>query len=274
MIRLSAFADEISADPSEQLDCLRDNGIRHVEFRSILGTNVMDLSDAQHSNFRDILRSRGFGLSAIGSPIGKVPIGDPFAPHVERFRAAMDLAKFYETPNVRIFSFYLPPGDDPSIHRREVVSRLSQMARMAEESGVTLFLENERGIYGDTALRVLDLLESVNSPTLVSAFDPANFLDVGQDVDEAWSLLRSRVRHFHVKDFDPITKTHVPAGQGAGQIPKLIADAVARGYEGFCTLEPHLIVAAQSHGFTGPERFGEAAVALKGELDRLGVVYS
>ncbi len=274
MIHLSAFADEVSADPAEQLDCLRDNGVRHVEFRSIFGTNVMDLSDSQHADFRGLLRSRGFGLSAIGSPIGKVPIGEPFGPHVDRFHRAMVLAEFYGTPNIRIFSFYLPAGDDPSRSRSEVISRLSQMAEMAEERGRTLFLENERGIYGDTAARVLDVLEAVDSPSLVSAFDPANFLDVGQDVDEAWSMLRSRVRHFHVKDFDLKTRTHVPAGQGDGKIPKLIADAVVHGYDGFCTLEPHLIVAAQSHGFTGPERFGEAASVLKGELDRVGVAYS
>ena len=64
MIRLSAFADEISPDPSEQLDCLAANGVGHVEFRSIFGTNVMDLSDSQHEAFRALLQTRGFGLSA------------------------------------------------------------------------------------------------------------------------------------------------------------------------------------------------------------------
>jgi hypothetical protein len=43
----------------------------------------------------------------------------------------------------------------------------------------------------------------------------------------------------------------------------LIADAVARGYDGYCVLEPHLVVAELSFGFTGPERFGDAANALK-----------
>ena len=274
MIRLSAFADEISADPVDQLDVLDRNGIAHVEFRSIHGANVMDLDEARHREFRDLLRSRGFALSAIGSPIGKVAIGDPFGPHLDRFRLAMDLAEFHATPNVRVFSFYLPEGNAPSHHRDEVVSRMTEMTRMAEGRGLTLFLENERGIFGDTAARVLDLLEAVDSPSLVSAFDPANFLDVGQDVGEAWSTLKARVKHFHVKDFDPETKAHVPAGRGAGRIAELVADAVSRGYDGFCTLEPHLIVAARSHGFTGPERFGEAAEALKSELDRVGVRYA
>lgn len=274
MIHLSAFADEISADPVEQLDCLEANAIRHVEFRSIFGTNVLDLSMDQHSEFRDLLRARGFGLSAIASPIGKIPIGESFAPHLARLGHAMDLAEFYGTENVRIFSYYLPEDDDPAIHRDEVLRRMGEKAALARSRGLRLLLENERGIYGDTAARVLDVLDSVDSPSLVLAFDPANFVEVGQAIDEAWALLKPRVAHFHVKDFDLATRRCVPAGLGAGQIPHLIADAVASGYRGFCTLEPHLLVAAQSHGFTGPVRFGEAASALKMELAKRGVEFS
>src|SRR4051812_29050554 len=112
MIRLSAFADEIAADPVEQLDVLARHGIGHVEFRSIHGTNVLDLGDIPHEEFRALLRDRGVGLSAIGSPIGKVPIPDPFEPHLGRFERALSLSEFYETPRLRIFSYYIPEGDD------------------------------------------------------------------------------------------------------------------------------------------------------------------
>jgi len=274
MIRLSAFADEISQDPVEQIGVLSEHGIRHIEFRAIHGTNVLDLGEAQHEEFRALLDSRGFGLSALGSPIGKIKVVDPFDPHLERFARALDLADFYRTPRIRIFSFYIPAGDDPATHRDEVMTRMGELARRANDRGVTLLLENQKGIYGDTAARVLDLLETVNSPALSHAFDPANYLEVGQGVDEAWTMLRPRVTHFHVKDYDVKTHKNVPAGKGDGQIPRLIADAVANGYEGFCVLEPHLVIAEQSYGFTGPERFGDAARALKGALDEKGIAYA
>ena len=121
MIRLSAFADEISQNPIEQVDVLAAHGIKHIEFRAIHGTNVLDLSTTSIVEFRDLLRSRGFGLSAIGSPIGKIRINEPFDEHLERFDRAMDLADFYQAPRIRVFSFYMPPGDDPSIHRAEVM---------------------------------------------------------------------------------------------------------------------------------------------------------
>jgi sugar phosphate isomerase/epimerase len=274
MIRLSAFADEISQSPTEQLAVLAEHSIRYIEFRMIHGTNVLDLSDSQHAEFRDLLQERRVGLSAIGSPIGKIRITETFEPHLQRFELAMQLANFYQVPRIRIFSFYIPQGDDPGAHRAEVLRRLSELTRRASERGITLFLENEKGIYGDTAARVLDVLVEVDSPFLVHAFDPANYVEVGQPIDEAWDRLRSFVKHFHVKDYDSKTERNVPAGMGEGQIPKLLSDAASHGYDGFCVLEPHLVIAEESFGFTGPERFGDAVSALKAILDQANIAYS
>lgn len=266
MVILSAFADEISADPEEQLNVLESHGIKHIEFRSIHGTNVLDLSPRQHEEFRDLLKSRGFALSAIGSPIGKIPISDPFGPHLERFRHAIDLAKFHGTTRIRVFSYYIARDDDPNRHREEVLRRMRAMAELAETHEVDLVLENERYIYGDTAARVLDILRTVDSPRLSHAFDPANYAEIRQPIDEAWQMLRDRTTHFHVKDYDPLTGKNVPTGAGVGKIPELIADAVTHGYRGFCVLEPHLLISELTHGFTGPERFGDAATALQDAL--------
>jgi len=274
MIRLSAFADEISSNPVEQLDVLSVHGIKYIEFRAIHGTNVLDLSESQHAEFRDLLRSRDFHLSAIGSPIGKIRINESFDEHLLRFERAMDLADFYQTPRIRVFSFYIPPGDDPASHRAAVLSRMADLAGRAATRGISLFLENEKGIYGDTAARVADVIETVDSPFLAHAFDPANYVEIGQPVDEAWARLRPYVKHFHVKDFDPKTHRNVPAGAGDGQIPSLLQDAVASGYDGFCVLEPHLVVAELSFGFTGPERFADAADALKKILQEASIAYA
>jgi sugar phosphate isomerase/epimerase len=274
MIRLSAFADEISQDPVEQLDVLSKHGIKHIEFRAIHGTNVLELNRTQHGEFRDLLRSRGFHLSAIGSPIGKIRITEPFDEHLVRFARALDLADYYQTPRIRIFSFYIPPGDDPGSHRAEVMSRMAEMTARAAARGIHLYLENEKGIYGDSAARVADVIETIDSPFLTHAFDPANYVEVGQPIDEAWGRLRSYVKHFHVKDFDAKTLRNVPAGAGEGEIPRLIGDAVKSGYDGFCVLEPHLVIAELSFGFTGPERFADASDALKRILEDQSIEYA
>ena len=38
---------------------------------------------------------------------------------------------------------------------------MAELTRRAASRGITLILENEKGIYGDTAKRVADILESV-----------------------------------------------------------------------------------------------------------------
>src|SRR5579864_8185228 len=97
MFTLSAFADEISPDPQQQIDVLKQCGVRHIELRSILQTNVLDLTDAQVNDLKALLDKNGFKLSAIGSPIGKIKVNEPFEPHLKRFRRAIELCKVFGT---------------------------------------------------------------------------------------------------------------------------------------------------------------------------------
>ena len=137
-----------------------------------------------------------------------------------------------------MFSFYIPEGAKPEGCRNEVIEKLAQMAETAEGSGVALCHENEKGIYGDNAGRCADILDAV--PALRCVFDPANFIQCGQDVPEAWKLLGSRVYYMHIKDA-MADGTVVPAGEGIGYLPEILADYKARGGE-TVTVEPHLRV--------------------------------
>ena len=82
---------------------------------------------------------------------------------------------------------YLPEGVPPENCRNEVMDRLARMAEAADGSGIALCHENEKGIYGDLAVRCADLLDSV--PSLRCVFDPANFIQCGQDIQEAWKKI-------------------------------------------------------------------------------------
>src|SRR5437868_4865431 len=149
MFYLSAFADEISADPQQQIDVLKQCGVRHIELRSILQTNVLDLTDAQVEDLKALLDMNGFKLSAIGSPIGKIKINEPFESHLQRFRRAIELCKVFGTRNIRLFSYYLPEGGDWKQWRDEVFRRMTEKIKLAEQADVRLLHENEHKIYGD-----------------------------------------------------------------------------------------------------------------------------
>jgi 3-dehydroshikimate dehydratase len=178
MFTLSAFADEIDPSPETQIEVLQSCGVRHIELRSIHKTNVLALTDLQVNEFKSLLDRNGFKLSAIGAPIGKIRIDEPFEPHLQRFQRAIDLCKIFGTPNIRIFSYYPPEGateaDWPK-WRGEVLARMSEKARRAEMAGVRLLHENEHRIYGDSPERIADLFAHVQSPALRAAYDPANF---------------------------------------------------------------------------------------------------
>ncbi|MCC6417657.1 MAG: sugar phosphate isomerase/epimerase [Gemmataceae bacterium] len=277
MFVLSAFADEIDPDPQKQIDVLKPCGIRHIELRSILKTNVLDLTDLQVQELKSLLDREGFALSAIGSPIGKIRIDQPFAPHLERFRRALDLCRVFGTPNMRIFSYYRTDEGAWDDWRREVLDRMWEKCQLAARASVCLLHENEHRIYGDDPERVKDLMETVteqlDGPTLVAVYDPANYVFCGYDPWRAWQLTKGWTRHFHIKDWVKGEEHGRVAGEGEGRIPEVMAEAVRMNYDGFATLEPHLIGGGPTGGVTGPELFPRAAEAFKRILDQVGAQY-
>jgi sugar phosphate isomerase/epimerase len=273
MFTLSAFADEIGPDPQEQVDVLTRCGVRHVELRSILKTNVLDLTDLQVRELKSLLDRHGFRLSAIGSPIGKVKIDQPFEPHLQRFRRALELCKIFDTPNVRTFSYYLPEGGRWEDWRGEVVARTEQKVRVAESAGVRLLHENEHAIYGDSPERVADLLRTLNNSHFRAVYDAANYVFCGYDPWQGWQVTKPFTDHFHIKDWIRGQQHGCLAGTGQGRIPEVIAD-IATTYDGFATLEPHLLGGGPTGGVTGPQLFPQAVAAFKSILDAAGAPYA
>ncbi|MCS7270080.1 MAG: sugar phosphate isomerase/epimerase [Gemmataceae bacterium] len=281
MFILSAFADEISPDPREQIAVLQKCRIRFIEFRSVYNTNCLALNDAQVREFKKMLDDAGIGVSAIGSPIGKVPIDASFEEHMRRFERALELCSLLGTRNIRIFSFY-PPGNDPQFdpthwpqHRQEVVHRLTVITQRAAQAGVTLFHENEHRIYGDSPQRVVDLLRTVNHSALRAAYDAANYAYCGYDPVEAWEMTKEYTAHFHIKDWKKggHAAGHaygLLAGYGDGNIAHSIRDAVQRNYHGFAVLEPHLRGGGPTGGVTGPDLFPCAVEAFRSILRDCG----
>src|SRR5919205_2319088 len=162
MWTLTGFADEISPELDEQLDTLAEESIRFLELRSVWDKNVLDLTDDEVEKVGAAMSERGVGISSIGSPVGKVPIAEDFAPHLERFRRVLHVAKVLEAPYVRIFSFFMPEGEDPAGYRDEVLERMGTLAKEAAAAELVLVHENEKEIYGDIPSRCLDILTQVD----------------------------------------------------------------------------------------------------------------
>ena len=237
-MKIYAFSDEASSDLNGQITAMKRNGLDGTEIRGVDGRNITAFTPKEAAEVLRRLRDSGLSVWSVGSPVGKIPLDGDFSAHLDMFRRTLDIASALECANLRMFSFYLPENTRPEDCRNEVVSRLAQMAEISEGSGVSLCHENEKGIYGDTAARCAAILDAV--PALRCVFDPANFIQCGQDVSEAWRLLGRRVYYMHIKDALP-DGTVVPAGKGAGHLAEILRDYVSRGGNAV-TVEPHLRV--------------------------------
>jgi sugar phosphate isomerase/epimerase len=269
MVKLSGFADEISQDLGEQMDTLASLGVRYFEFRGVWEKNVLDLDQDELARVKAEIDRRGIGVSALGSPLGKAPIDADFHDYKKLVQHAIDVANMMETRYIRMFSFYC---NDLDRDRDEVMRRIQAMVDMAAAGGVTMLHENEKGIYGEQPERCEDLHKTIAGDSFRATFDPANFVQAGvKPFDDAYPLLKPYIGYFHIKDAIMGQGKVVPAGQGDGQVPELMAAAKGAGYDGFLSLEPHLKVAGHSTGYTGPELFATAVNALRDILDKLAI---
>jgi sugar phosphate isomerase/epimerase len=269
---LSGFADEISADPDEQLATLAAESISHLELRSAWSTNVADFDRDQLARFRHALDRAGVAVSAIGSPIGKIEVGAPLAPELERLRRVAAIAGELGTRLVRVFSFFVPAAEPPGRYRLRVIDRMAALTEIAQEHGLVLAHENEKGIYGDRPERCADLIATIGSPALRATFDAANFVQCGvRPQTEAYGLLRPYLTYLQVKDAVAATGVVVPAGEGDGQVRETLEALRSSQFEGYVSLEPHLAEAGRFGGFSGPAEFRRAAQALKALLAELSI---
>ena len=277
---LTGFGDEIADALDTQMKVMGGLDIRYIETRGIDGKNIAAYTAKEAKEVIARMKDKGFGVSALGSPFGKIGIKDDFDAHLENFKRSIEVAHAMETRYIRMFSFYMPENEDPAIYRDEVMARLAKFVEVNKGSGIQLLHENEKAIYGDTPERCLDILKTFEGDILCT-YDPSNFVQCGVDNKHAFALLGDRVHYMHIKDsvyvnnsevvdhgFENVSDAHRPAGQGDGCVEWVLRQLAERNFEGFASIEPHL---SNNHNIpgTGADKFTVAANALKGLIAKV-----
>ena len=239
--KISGFADEIAESVDTQFEVLNKLNIGFFEPRGIDGKNISTLNDGEITLLKEKMTKAGIQISSIGSPIGKMKLEDDFDEHFAKFQRVVEIAKLLDTKYIRMFSFYHNGGDVwTEEERRTVLARLRQMIDYAKEQDVVLLHENEKDIYGDTADRCADLMKELACDHFKAVFDPANFVQCGQDTKYAYSILKDHITYMHIKDALLESGRVVPAGLGDGNVAYILEELFKNGYDGFLSLEPHL----------------------------------
>ena len=252
-MKIYAFADEASPFIDEQIKAMKKNGLNGLEIRNVDGVNIAEISDSKAREVRKKLDAAELCVWTIGSPIGKIDIEkDDFTLHTEKFKRTLELADILGAENIRLFSFFTP-SENRDEYKERATERLSLFCEIARDSGITLCHENEKGIYGDTPERCLELHKAL--PEIKAIFDPANYVQCGVDTLKAWGIIKPYVKYLHIKDALADGNV-VPAGKGDGNIKYILDDFRRLGGDSV-TVEPHLTV---FDGLAALEKEGDASV--------------
>jgi sugar phosphate isomerase/epimerase len=272
MIKLCAFSDEAGSSLNEQITALKRNNISLMELRSIDNKNVSDFSIEEAKKYQEILKNNNISVWSIGSPLGKVSLDIDFEEYSKKIIHVCELANIFQTDKIRMFSFF-NAYENP----QKVFEYLRKMVEIARKYGVSLYHENEKDIYGDTAERVEEIYQNVEG--LKYIYDPANYIQCDQKAEITLPKFHKKTDYFHIKDVIYETGELVPAGYGDGDILKLIE---LIDEDKTLTLEPHLAVfdsfksidnTEMKHKFVyknSNEAFDAAVTALKILLKKAG----
>ncbi|WP_053362239.1 sugar phosphate isomerase/epimerase family protein [Bacillus sp. FJAT-27251] len=244
-LHISGFSDEISSDFNTQLEVVSKLGMEYLSLRGIDGKNIGDFSVEEiKEEVLPRLQKANVKVSSIGSPIGKVFINDQegFEKQKKMLDTLCQIANLLDCQYIRIFSFYIPKGEEADSYKEEVIDKLKQFAEIAQQYKVILVHENEKDIFGDIGRRCHEILTEVGSPSFKGIFDFANFVQCGEDTQACYDLLREEIVYIHIKDAVSTDSQNVVCGTGEGKIPELLSQFIKSGYKGFLTLEPHLVL--------------------------------
>jgi sugar phosphate isomerase/epimerase len=256
---LTGIGDEASNSLDGQIRAIKELGWKEIEMR---GVEIPGFSKA---NFHDIpeeafdtavraLEEAHISVSCFGSTImnWSKTVNDPFEPTLDEVKRAIPRMQRLRTRFVRIMS--LKPAEEDYRIPAEVFRRVKDVTNRFLDAGLQPVHENCMNYGGMSWQHGLELLD--RCPGLKWVFDTANpILNPDrskskpwprQDAWEFWEHIRDHVVHIHIKDatWNPAKKDadYNWPGEGQGKVRDIVADGLARGYNGAFSLEPHMVV--------------------------------
>jgi sugar phosphate isomerase/epimerase len=251
-IKLGITTDEIDDDPLTAARFLRNHGLAWAEVRNLWGAYNTEAPVEKVREARASFAAQGIGISILDTPFFKV--GLPPDTPAGRLKldaqwkvldAAFERATIFGTRKLRIFSFMLEAGEQPSAQSYQRIDELlREAARRARLGGFRLAIENIGGGHVSNGAQSAALLQRVKEENIGLAWDPNNAAESGEQPFPGGygKLDPARIFHVHLRDYrhDASGKVEWAAvGQGEfdnlGQIRALLKD----GYRDTFTLETH-----------------------------------
>jgi sugar phosphate isomerase/epimerase len=270
----TGFADEAAVDLAGQISATKELGWRHIESRRIDNVMIHDLDDAAFDRACGQLTEAGISINCFGSAIAN------WAKHIDKTEdASFDEVKRsiprmqrLGTKFVRIMSYAIRKDEQgravPDQMEAERFRRVAEINRLFADAGLVAVHENCMNYGGMGWTWTKRLIENV--PGLKLVYDTGNPThsddhsvnarpDGSRPKQDSWEFyrqVRDHIAYVHIKDgkLDADGKhVHTWPGEGAGDVERILADLLARGYDGGISIEPHIASVFHDPGVTGTE---------------------
>ena len=276
---MTGFADEAAASLEGQISATKTLGWTNIESRNIDKVNIHDLPEKDFDAVVGKLAEAGIKINCFGSTIANwaKSVADPFDITKEEIKRAIPRMKRLGAKLIRIMSYKVIP-DTADQMEEERFRRVREIVKMFSGEGLTPVHENCMNYGGMSWQHTLRLVENV--PSLKLVYDTGNpiFSDdrskpaphPKQSSWEFYSHVKDHIAYVHIKDgkFDTATNKAIYSypGEGVGDVKRIIADLVKRGYDGGISIEPHM--ASVFHDQNAPGQSTEAAEVIYVEYGR------
>lgn len=268
MSYLTGFADEASRGMAGQIRATQELGWKFIESRNVDGANIHDLSEADFDRVVGLLDESGVGINCFGSAIANwsKQITDPMDSSLAEVRRAIPRMQRLGTKLIRIMSFAVLKDREPNDQfEEERFRRLRELLAMFTDAGITPVHENCMNYGGMGWTYTLRMIENV--PGLKLVFDTGNPVFTPdyakpkpwprQSAWDFYSHVKDHVAYVHIKDgtWDEAgqKQNFVFAGEGDGEVRRILQDLLSRGYDGGISIEPHLAVVFHDDKITSSE---------------------
>lgn len=250
MARIATFYDHI-------LDIARQEHLFTVDAMKLARELGVEAVEASANNVLGREDEIGQELAMADMEIATIPAYFDFGRDSDVEKQAtplLEAAQYLGAPKLLVIPGFFGEGDSPeerevqTVRMEEGINRLTDLAL---DYGVSLVMEDY-----DSQLAPFSTMGGIRRfldrcPGLSCALDSGNFRFAGEDVLEAYQLLRDRIDHVHLKDraftqsngegatvaVDGVALYPAPVGGGELPLEELMSRLKQDGYDGTYTIE-------------------------------------
>ena len=244
-MKFSGISDEAGQSIEMQIKAHKELGWKYMELRNVDGENLTMVSDEKFEDVYRKVNENGLLVSCFASGIANwsTKISGDFTKDVDELKRAIPRMKKFNTKFIRVMSW---PNDKDNPWEEEkwgeeVIKRMKQLSKIAEDGGVILAHENCSGWGGLSPENSIRLLKEVSSPAFVLLFDTGNVIPhTNMDTWDFYIKIKPYIKYVHVKDYKADKSGATFPGEGSSKVKEILTDLKNSGYDGFVSIEPHI----------------------------------